>query len=98
MVVRTLVYGLMLPDARSLKDKRSVVRSLKQRLRNRFNVSVAETGHHDRPTQAEVSLAFVVNDGREADALAERIDGFIASTTPARIQSVLSDWQGRPHG
>lgn len=44
------VYG-----CQSLKEKRSVVKSLKDRLHDRFNVSVAETGHHDLWQRAELT-------------------------------------------
>ncbi|MBL8222124.1 MAG: DUF503 domain-containing protein, partial [Bryobacterales bacterium] len=45
--IGVLTLELHLPDSHSLKDKRSVVKGLKDRLRHRFNVSVAEIGGHD---------------------------------------------------
>ena len=42
-----LTIELLIPSARSLKDKRSAVRGLKDRLRSRFNASVAEVGYLD---------------------------------------------------
>lgn len=46
MVVKLLTVELYIPYAVSLKDKRAVLRRLKDRLK-KFNVSVAEVGHHD---------------------------------------------------
>lgn len=47
MVIGLLEAQISIPEARSLKDKRSVIRSLKDRVTNRMNVSVAEVGHQD---------------------------------------------------
>jgi uncharacterized protein YlxP (DUF503 family) len=47
MPVGLLILELQIPDARSLKDKRQILRSLKDRLRQKFNVAVAELDFHD---------------------------------------------------
>ncbi len=64
MRVGLLVLEVYLPGAVSLKDKRRVLRSIRDRVRHRFNVAVAETDHQDLLQRAE--LAFVsVADGEE---------------------------------
>jgi len=63
MVVGTLNVKLAVFEAASLKDKRRVVNSLKDRIRGRFNVSVAEVGSLDHRQQAELGVALVANDG-----------------------------------
>ncbi|MEX0856340.1 MAG: DUF503 domain-containing protein [Gemmatimonadota bacterium] len=77
-MVRVLTWELRLPGCRSLKEKRTVVRSLIDRLRHGFNISVAETAHQDVHDRAEVTAVFVTSDGRLADSLADRIDRFVA--------------------
>lgn len=62
MVVGTLEIKLAVFQALTLKDKRSVVKSLKERLGNKFNVSVAEVGSLDHRQQAELGVALVAND------------------------------------
>ncbi len=62
MIVGTLRVRLLLREARSLKDKRQVVRSIKDRLRHRFNVSVAEVEEQDHLQLAVLGLAMVSND------------------------------------
>ena len=62
MVVGTLELKLAVFQALTLKDKRSVVKSLKERLGNKFNVSVAEVGSLDHRQQAEIGVALVSND------------------------------------
>jgi len=75
MTVGTLSVKLMIRDALSLKEKRRVLRSLKDNIRNRHNVSVAEVGAHDSRQQAVLAFAMVSNDGRYVDgALAKIVD------------------------
>lgn len=62
MVVGTLRLTLLLRGAHSLKEKRRVVRGLKDRIRARFNVSVAEVDALDRHQRAELGVAMVSND------------------------------------
>jgi hypothetical protein len=59
MIVGTLRFRLLLRQARSLKDKRQVVQSVKDRLRNDFHVSVAEVGEQDNRQLAEIGVALV---------------------------------------
>jgi len=77
MVVGSISWQLSLPGCGSLKEKRTVVRSLKDRIRNRFNVSVAETDHQDVWTRAEISVALVATDGRFADSVLDKVDDFV---------------------
>jgi uncharacterized protein len=62
MVVGTLKVRLLLRQARSLKDKRQVVKSIKDRLRNGFNVSVAEVEELDNRQLAVLGIAIVSNE------------------------------------
>ncbi|HXN65512.1 MAG TPA: DUF503 domain-containing protein [Candidatus Acidoferrales bacterium] len=56
MPVGLLTLELLLPEAHSLKDKRQVLRSLKDRLRKRFNVAVAELEHQDLWQRAVIGI------------------------------------------
>jgi uncharacterized protein YlxP (DUF503 family) len=62
MIVGTLRVRLLLREARTLKDKRQVVKSIKERLRNGFNVSVAEVDAHDNRQLAVLGFAMVSNE------------------------------------
>ena len=62
MIVGTLRIRLLLRQARSLKDKRQVVKSIKDRLRNGFNVSVAEVEEQDNRQLAVLGVAMVSNE------------------------------------
>ena len=62
MVVGTLRVRLMIREARTLKDKRQVVQSIKDRLANSFNVSVAEVEHQDNRQLVVLGFAMVSNE------------------------------------
>ncbi len=62
MPIGLLTLEIHIPDARSLKDKRQVLRSLKDRLRNQFNVAVAELDHQDVWQRALVGVVTLSND------------------------------------
>lgn len=62
MPVGLLTLEIHLPDARSLKDKRQVLRSLKDRLRSRFNVAVAELDHQDTWQRSQVGVVSLSSD------------------------------------
>jgi len=63
-------FELHLPHARSLKDKRRVVKSLVERLHERYRVSVLESGFHDLHQRAEVSVAYLAGSESELDRMA----------------------------
>ncbi|HJS44406.1 MAG TPA: DUF503 domain-containing protein [Gemmatimonadales bacterium] len=85
MIVGVMVWELHLPACQSLKDKRTIVKSLKDRLHNRFNVSVAETGHQDLWQRAELSAAVVSTDRRHAESVLREVDGMVAAADGARV-------------
>lgn len=79
MVVATVRAELHIPDANSLKAKRSVITALKSRLRAKFNISVAEVDHLDLWQRAAIGVAFVTNDRRYADEVLSKVVSQIAS-------------------
>ncbi len=62
MPIGLLTLEIHIPDARSLKDKRQVIRSLKDRLRGRFNVAIAELDHQDTWQRALVGVVSLSSD------------------------------------
>lgn len=67
---------LYLPASHSLKDKRQVLRSLESRLRERFSVSVAETGEQDVWQSAELLVAYAASDTNRAQGVLARVVEF----------------------
>ena len=77
MVIGVASWDLSLPECRSLKEKRRVVNSLKERLQHRFHVSAAETLHQDVWTRAQITVAVVTTDRAHADSILDKLDDFV---------------------
>lgn len=88
MVVGISVCELHLPSARSLKEKRRVVKSLVDRIHRRYRVSVAETDYHDLHQRAEISIAVVGNREGEITDLMEQLRNLIES----EVEAVVTAW------
>jgi uncharacterized protein YlxP (DUF503 family) len=89
MIVGICVFELHLPSSRSLKDKRRVVKSMIDRLHQRYRVSIAETGFHDLHQRAEIGLAAVVS-GSEGE-LMNLLDG-VRNLVESDVEIYLSRW------
>ncbi len=85
MIVGTLQIKLLLSDARTLKDKRSVLASLKSQVRNRFNVSIAEVDHQDMVQSATLGVAQVSNDTRYVNGALDKLVDFIRAFPAASL-------------
>lgn len=88
MFVGVCQLGLILPDGNSLKDKRSVIKSIQERLRHRFNISIAEVGQQDNLRRAELGFAAVSNETIYLDSLMEKIIKYIENDGRVEIESI----------
>lgn len=77
MIIGALTLDLAIFGAQSLKDKRRVILSVKQRLQNRFHVSVAEVAHADNPKQCQLGVAMVSQDSRVIHSHFDKIVDFV---------------------
>lgn len=82
MLVATCVVELSLNGVYSLKDKRSIVKSILARLPRQFNVAVAEVDHQDVWQTAVIGLVTVGNDAGYLHGLLEKAVAWIAQTRP----------------
>jgi uncharacterized protein YlxP (DUF503 family) len=73
MPVGLLTLELHIPDAQSLKDKRQVLRSLKDRLRREFNVAVAELDHHDVWQRSVVGIVTLSNEEKHVQESLQKV-------------------------
>lgn len=85
MVVIVCQVQLYLPEAQSLKQKRQVLQSLKERLHDRFNLSVAEIDHQDLWQRSTLALAVVSNAGDHADGVIAKAVRFIEGDGRAQL-------------
>lgn len=79
MVVGVLRLTLLLPDNHSLKGKRRVLRAIKDRVSNKFNVSIAESDGHNLWQRAELGICQVGSDRAFVDAALREVVRFIDS-------------------
>ena len=97
MIVGASVVELHIEGCRSLKAKRGVVRSIVRRVRNRFNLSVAEVGGQDTWQYAVLGLAAAGFDARLVRSVLERASDFIEDLHLARVTGVDIEVVDLPH-
>jgi uncharacterized protein YlxP (DUF503 family) len=85
MVVGSLKIEFRLTDNRSLKGKRKVVRSMVDKVKSRFNVSIAEVGSNDKWQKIELGISAVGNDRRHIDSSINHTLSFLESLYLAEI-------------
>ena len=88
MVIGVISWELEILGAHSLKEKRSVVKGLKDRLHDRFNISVAETAHQDLWQRAEISACVMASDKKVAESVLQQADDLVNKEYRARIIEV----------
>ena len=89
MVVGIVRFELHLPGARSLKDKRQVVRSMKERIRERVRAAVAEVEYQDLWQRAAIGIAVVAADGGQVRELLNSARQIVDQYAQAQVL----DWQ-----
>jgi uncharacterized protein YlxP (DUF503 family) len=93
MVVAVLKISLSIPQADSLKDKRRVLKSVKDKLRNKYNISVAEIGDQDIWKTARLAIAIVSNDSAYANGVASRVQDFCSNLREAIMTECELEWR-----
>lgn len=73
MFVGTLKFEILIPGSLSLKDKRKVIQSLQDKIRSKFNVSIAEIDYHDKWQRSVIGLCFVNSNRKEIENLCQKI-------------------------
>ena len=92
MVVGVTRWELHLPGSRSLKDKRRVVKSLKDRLHARFGVSASEVEYQDLWQRAALAAAIVSGDRRHAEEVLGSCDRLVQSEALAIVTMSETTW------
>ena len=75
----------------SLKDKRMIVKSLLEKIRHKFNVSVAEVENNDIHKSIVIGIACVTNETSHADSIINNVINFIENNTDAVIVDVITE-------
>jgi uncharacterized protein len=79
MLIGVCQIELFIPESGSLKSKRFILKSLKTRIRNKFNVSIAEVGGNDKWQRSTFGIATVANDQKMIDSTINQIINLILS-------------------
>lgn len=88
MIVGTCTIELRLEWSNSLKDKRREIKSIIERVRAKFNVSIAETDCQDQWRTAVLGFAAVSGEGRHAEKVIQQVSDFIEGITDAEVISI----------
>ncbi len=89
MIVSSLMVKLYAPQCHSLKDKRMIVKSLVQRARNKFNISIAEVDQQDYYQTIVIGVACVSDSRPQTNAVLDEVMRFIEENTEAEIVDYL---------
>lgn len=92
MQVLRLSLQLALHGADSLKARRAVVKSVKERLRHRFNVAIAEVGEKEQWSRADLAIVTVAEDRRTADATIEAVRRFLDHDGRLEVVDAELEW------
>ena len=85
MTIGVLQLDFLIPGARSLKDKRRVIKGLRERMRGRFNCSVAETEFQDIWNRARLMVCVVSGESQHANTQLNEIARFAGQTRDAEM-------------
>jgi uncharacterized protein len=88
MIVAVALFELHIEHAQSLKEKRAVVKSLRERLRNHFQIAVNEVAFQDLHQRARLAIALIADANNSADSLLDTIQRFVEMNTDA----VVTGW------
>jgi uncharacterized protein len=92
MVLGYAVFDLHLPGCRSLKEKRMIVRSLKARLRNEFEISAAEVGAQDLLERSEMAVAVIGPDQAPLDGLLQNVLTFVEQNLDGELLNYRNEF------
>lgn len=85
MVIGVCTMELFIAEAESLKDKRRILKSLLDRVRGRFNVSIAEVDRQDLWQRATIAFACVTNERPQSDRILHTVVRFIETQADAQV-------------
>ena len=92
MFVGVCQVELFIPESGSLKSKRFILKSLKTRLRNKFNIAVAEVGSNDKWQRAVIGISTVSNDRKLIESTFNQVLNLISSDVRVELIDHLVEY------
>ena len=94
MHVAVIRIELHIPAARSLKEKRAVVKPMVEGIRHRFSLSVAETDFQDKWQRAEIGVAVVSSTPAHAREVVDSVERWVWSRPDVEVSRFETEWVG----
>lgn len=92
MVVAIGTFEMHFPEVHSLKEKRHILRSLIDRVKAKFNASIAEVAHNDLWQRGTLGVAMVANDRILLQQMAQKIDDILCDHSQVQIVDYYWDY------
>ena len=92
MYIGSLTIHLRIPQSRSLKDKRRIIKGIKERLRQKFNISIAEVDDNDLWQSAVLGVVAVGNERRFLESVLTQVDNYILSRPEVIVGETEWEW------
>lgn len=88
MIIGICTCEIFIYESNSLKAKRSVIKSIIEKSKNRFNISIAEVGDNDKWQRSLIGFATVSNDNKIVDETIERVIQFFNTYSEIEIMNI----------
>jgi uncharacterized protein YlxP (DUF503 family) len=85
MVVGLVSIDIHIPESGSLKTKRHFLKGIKDRVKNKFNVSIAEVGHNDLWQRTTIGVSVVANDRKFVNGVLSQVVEYINKENGVQI-------------
>lgn len=92
MIVGVMILELHANGTHSLKEKRHIVSSIKEKLKNKFNISIIESDHQNLWQKIQLATAMVSNEKPMLDKVFDQIEDFVFSNYPVQLVSVNKEY------
>ena len=93
MIIGTLRITLHFPESHSLKEKRKILLSVKERIKNKFNVSVAEIEDNDLWQKSIIGVAVISNDQAHANAVLSKVSDMVNGRPDLIVTDIEMEWR-----
>lgn len=91
MIIGTMIVEISMGDTFSLKDKRHIVKSIIERLKNRYNISIAEVDRQDDLRRAVIGMACVSTTGEHASRQLDNVLSFMENDGRFTVENVVKE-------
>jgi uncharacterized protein YlxP (DUF503 family) len=92
VIVGIMVLDLHSNSTHSLKEKRKIVSSMKEKLKNKFNISLIESDYQDLWQKIQIAIAMVANSKTIVEKAFDQIENFIFMNYPVQTVTVTKDY------